>query len=277
MNIEETIIRIFCCIDEKLKELRKQYKIRARGFSPKLTDEEVITMEIFGQMMHQNCVGRIYEYFKNHWQSWFPQLGSRVNFLKQSTNLCQIKQQLMKDLFPPYDDLHIIDGLPLPICKLTRSRRCRSLENFAHYGFCAAKNERYYGVKAHIATNSKGLISFVTLTSADVDERDVLDNLKGYLQGTLLGDKGYLSCEKQASLRHHNIDLLTLKRKNMPDNRSDTLKKFISKTRKNIETTFSILTEFFDAHRIKAKSIYSFTSKLVSKIIAFNFYSLLKS
>src|SRR5215210_5434718 len=277
MNMEEVIIRVYCCIEEKLNGLQEKYRLRTRGFAPKLTDTEVITMEIVGQIAHQNCAARVYEYFKSHWQSWFPALGSRSVFMKQTTNLCQVKQMVMSMIFPPASDFHIIDGLPLPICKLARSRRCRSLQDFADYGFCAAKNEHYYGLKAHIAIDTQGLITFCTLTPANLDERDVLPNLFGEITGILLADKGYISAEKQAELYKNNIDLQTLKRKNMPDNRPETVTKFISKTRKIIETVFSILTEAFDVHRIKARSIYSFASKLSSKLLAANFYSLLKS
>jgi hypothetical protein len=53
------------------------------------------------------------------------------------------------------------------------------------------------------------------------------------------------------------------------------IKKFISKTRKLIETTFSILTENFDIAGIKARSIYSYASKIAAKILAYNFQTIL--
>jgi hypothetical protein len=273
MNIETLIIEIYCCIEEKLKGL----KLRRRGFSPKLTDAELITIEIVGHLMHQNCTQWIYNYFKTHWQDWFPNLGSRANFMKQSYNLSFIKQRLMKDIFPTKSTLHIIDGLPLPICHHARSNRCRSMQDMASYGYCAAKDERYYGLKAHIMIDDKNLITFVTLTSASTDEREVLHNLCGTIYGHLLGDKGYISQEKQAILKKNNIEIHTLKRHNMQDNRSENSKKFISKTRKLIETTFSILTQTFDIAHTKARSIHSYASKIASKILAYNFSILLKS
>mgnify|MGYP000235711881 CR=1 FL=1 len=64
MNIETFIIEIYCCIEEKLRGI----KLRSRGFAPKLTDAELITMEIVGHLTHQNCTEWIYNYFKTHWQ-----------------------------------------------------------------------------------------------------------------------------------------------------------------------------------------------------------------
>ena len=68
-------------IEEKLRGI----KLRSRGFAPKLTDAELITMEIVGHLTHQNCTEWIYNYFKTHWQDWFPKLGSRANFMKRSS------------------------------------------------------------------------------------------------------------------------------------------------------------------------------------------------
>jgi hypothetical protein len=78
MDNEEIIIKIYCSIEEKLRGL----KIRTRGFCPKLTDAEVITMEIFGHLKHQNCTKWIYDYMRDNWSEWFPNLCSRSNFMK---------------------------------------------------------------------------------------------------------------------------------------------------------------------------------------------------
>ncbi|MFT6072468.1 MAG: hypothetical protein ACJARD_001172 [Alphaproteobacteria bacterium] len=270
MNIDTLIIEIYCRIEKSLRGI----KLRSRGFPPKLTDAELITMEIIGHLMHQNCTEWIYRYFKTHWQDWFPKLGSRANFMKQSCNLSFIKQRLIKDIFPPKSNLHIIDGMPLPICKYARSSRCQSLEGHASYGYCAAKDEYYYGLKAHMMIDDKNLITFVTLTSASTDERDVLYNLCGAISGHVLGDKDYISQEKEAVLRENDIKIHTLKRQNMKDDRPKSSKKFISKTRKMIETTFSILTETFDIAHTKARSIYSYSSKIAAKILVYNFQTL---
>ncbi|MDD1608482.1 MAG: hypothetical protein LUQ18_08300, partial [Methylococcaceae bacterium] len=38
----------------------------------------------------------LWRYFRNHWHDWFPNLGSRANFVKQSANLWLLKEQIMK-------------------------------------------------------------------------------------------------------------------------------------------------------------------------------------
>ena len=104
MDNEEIIIRIYCCIEEKLRGL----KVRSRGFAPKLTDAELITMEIFGHLKRQNCTRWIYDYMREHWSGWFPNLGSRSHFMKQSKDLRYVKEYLLKELFPCEEMLHTI-------------------------------------------------------------------------------------------------------------------------------------------------------------------------
>ncbi|MEI8244998.1 MAG: hypothetical protein WCI51_04160 [Lentisphaerota bacterium] len=48
MLAEEYIINVYCLVDEMLKKVVKS-NIRQRGSAPKLSDAEVITMEIVGE------------------------------------------------------------------------------------------------------------------------------------------------------------------------------------------------------------------------------------
>ena len=51
MSISDFIINVFCIIDDELKKMLSGKKLRERGFFPKLTDSEVITMEIVGEFL----------------------------------------------------------------------------------------------------------------------------------------------------------------------------------------------------------------------------------
>jgi hypothetical protein len=55
-------------------------------------------MEIVGEFLEKNTDTKIWRYFKNQWYDWFPNLGSRVNFVKQSANLWAVKQQIQRRL-----------------------------------------------------------------------------------------------------------------------------------------------------------------------------------
>ena len=49
MPLEDFILTVFCWVDQRLNALLGNRPLRQRGFAPKLTDREVITMEVVGE------------------------------------------------------------------------------------------------------------------------------------------------------------------------------------------------------------------------------------
>ena len=125
MSTEDLIITVFCLVDDQLQKLLNGRKLRKRGFQPKLSDSEVITMEVIGEFLGYDQDKQIWEYFKRHWSHFFPSIPDRSNFVRQAANLYFIKKKmhlsLAESLKSYQDELHIIDGLPIPVCKLARA------------------------------------------------------------------------------------------------------------------------------------------------------------
>lgn len=178
VSVEDFIITVYCLVDNELKKLLKGRCLRRRGFKPKLSDSEVITMDIVGEFLgHDTDVG-IWRYFKNHWQPWFPGIGSRVNYAKQSANLWVLKQKIHNELVSQTraltDKLHMADGFPMPVCHFKRAGFSRVFKGSVAYGYCASKSETYYGFKGNLVISSEGVITGITVTPANIDERESL-------------------------------------------------------------------------------------------------------
>lgn len=60
------------------------------GFTPRLSDSEVITMEIVGEVLGHDGDKAIWAYFRRHWAAWFP--GARG-----SDYLCAASGQSLAD------------------------------------------------------------------------------------------------------------------------------------------------------------------------------------
>lgn len=91
MGQENLIIDIYLRIDKNYQKLTACNPLRRGGFTPSLSDVEVLTMEIIGEISgyHNDCF--IWRYFDRHWRSWFPRLGAYKTFAKQCANLFWIK------------------------------------------------------------------------------------------------------------------------------------------------------------------------------------------
>ena len=136
MSIDDFIITIFCLIDDELEKILKGTKLRQRGPEPGLKDSEVIAIEIVGEFLGMDCDKAIWEYFKRHWFHFFPKIPDRSNFVRQAANLHMVKRLLQESLATGLnafgDTLHVIDGLPMPICKFARAHFSHLLRGRSH-------------------------------------------------------------------------------------------------------------------------------------------------
>lgn len=272
MSIDDFIITVFCLIDDAYKKVLQEKKARQRGPVPQLQDSEVITMEVVGEFLGKDCDKAIWEYFRGHWLHFFPKIPDRTNFVRQAANLHMIKYLLQKNLADSLqafsDTLHIVDGLPMPICKFARAYFSQIFKDTAAYGYCATKKEHYYGFRGHIVINSIGVITAATFTAANIDERDVCPELVEKIKGLLLGDKGFIRPELQHDLQKQDLYLQTPVRDNMKEERPKSFLKWMMGTRRLVETVIGQLTERFHIEKIRARDTWHLFSRFWRKLLA---------
>jgi hypothetical protein len=246
--------------------------LRQRGPSPELKDSEVMTMEIVGEFLGMDCDKAIWEYFKRHWAHFFPKISDRSNFARQAANLYVVKRLLQENIAAKLnafeDELHMVDGLPIPICKFARAHFSKIFKGEVAYGYCATKKERYYGFRGHIVISSTGVVTAAAFTKANVDERDVCPELVEKINGLLLGDKGFIRPELQEFLKKKGLHLQTSLRENMKDDRPKSFLKWLIGTRRLIETVIGQLTERFHIEKVWARDLWHQCSRFWRKLLA---------
>jgi DDE family transposase len=271
MGLEEALIVLYLLVDDAYRIVTFGGRLRQRGPEPKLSDVEVLTMEIFGEQQGRHNDAAIHRYFDGHWRPFFPDLGSYQAFARQCAALSLIKQRILDLLFPASDTIHIVDGFPIPVCRACRGNRCRTFRGEAAWGYCATKKEHFYGLRGHLVIDLVGLAVAFTVTAANVDERDTVPNLYDKVRGLLIGDKGFISGDLKAEAAAHDIDLQTPLRNNMPDPRDpDTLARLL-RIRRIGETAIGKLSEMFAAQTTKARDLRGFVNRMARKLLAYNF------
>lgn len=271
MSIEEFIISVYCLIEEKYKEIVGDKKLRSRGEDPSLSDCEVITMLIIGEYMGLGSDKKIWRYFKNHWQSWFPEIGSCTNFGRQGANLCHVQEKMQKslsDILCDNKNLFLFDGFPIPICNPKRYNKKNPFSGIGAFGFCAAKDDHYFGFKGHIIITSCGITKSFSVAPANIDERDILPEVSEGLTGDIIADKGLIRPELTLQLAQNGVNLHTPLRNNMKDPRPKRFVKQIMNIRRLVETVIGQLTERFKIQAIKAKDMWHLMAKINRKILA---------
>lgn len=274
MRIIDFIINVFCKIDDMLKNIFKDKRLRQRGPQPKLSDSELITMEIVGEFLGKDCDEDIHAYFKTHWSDLFPSIPDRSVFVRQSANLWAVKAKLREQftvtlLTDHRNGLWVVDGFPIPICNFRRAHFSRIFKGQAAYGHCASKNMTYYGFKGHLLIDASGAIIGLTVAAANVDEREAFFDLAHLVSGKGLGDKGYIlrDVHKQ-ELRRMGLELETPLRDNMHETRSPEYLRCLNKTRRIIETVIGQLTERLNIEKIRARDLWHLTNRLGRKLLS---------
>ncbi len=208
-------------------------------------------MDVVGEFLGRDTDTGIWRYFKEHWFSLFPELGSRGNYAKQSANLWIIKQRIQASFAAQSgalsDKLHMADGLPMPICHFKRAGFSSIFKGIASYGYCASKSETYYGFKGNLAIGSDGMITGITVTPANIDEGE----------------------DYQAQIREHTqVNLQTPLRSNMNDPRGRHFSRWLTSTRRLVETVIGQLSQQFHIEKVRASDLWHLTNRIGRKVLA---------
>ncbi len=273
MDREDFIITVYCLVCELYQQIVGSHRLRQRGFSPALTDEEVITLEVCGEYFGLDEDEAIYEYFRTHYREWFPELKERTVFVRQAANLWQVKAMIQQRLTvlsgQAADPVQPIDTLPLPVCVYTRSKRNRCFKPEADYGYCAAKDLHYYGFKLGMRISRAGMVIHYPLLPARAHDVQLLDDLLEGFEGVAPADKGFIDAFRHQQLAlKRRIELITPPRKNMPVTASAALQRICKRLRKRIETVGSQLMERFHMDQISARDLWHFQHRIIRKILA---------
>ena len=183
MDRDSFIIAVFLLVCEQYGVIRQQCRLRRGGFSPALTDEEVITVEICGEYFKLECDKDIFACFHAHCRHFFPKLRERSLFVRQYANLWRVKAAVQKRLAmisgEINDPVQSIDTFPLPVCALTRARRDAAFPERLILDACAAKDMRYYGFKLGLRISRLGMITHYSLLPARPHDIQSMDHPAG--------------------------------------------------------------------------------------------------
>ena len=268
MDLSTFIVAVFCLIDDRLKGCR----IRQRGPSPKLSDAEVLTIEIVGEFLGIDTDKGIHLFFRRHYGEWFPSLGEvhRTTFSRQAANLWKIKECIWQELLllAPHDPAFAIcDSMPLPACLFARAYRCKRFRGKAAFGKDILLKQTFYGFRVHVRVCWPGVISRISVAPANAHELRVLPELAEGTSGLIVGDRNYHSPKTRQELAGLGIELLapySSKKRDPTPNKSA----FLSRLRYRIDTVFSQLTGRYCVKRVWARDLWHLASRLLRKVLS---------
>jgi hypothetical protein len=263
--MDNQLIQIYllvCQIYDNPSSLKYQ---RASNFKPNFSDEEIITIYLFGQLNEKFSHRQIYNFIIDYWADWFPAVPSyqafnrRLNLLADNFEL--LFAHLLKTLHSDQSHLSqdfLIDSMPIMLATGTRSSQARVASEIAKCGFSAVKQTHFHGVRLHLIANKKTeslpLPTKMWLKEGNVHDltalREITDELPNGIN--IFGDKAYADESVKAELKEQQIQLFTPIKKPKKEKLTDEQKRFnktVSSFRQPIESYFKWLIDKTDIQR----------------------------
>jgi hypothetical protein len=225
-----------------------------------LSDQELITIYLFGHLQGQFKLKAIHRYVQQHWSAWFPNLPSYQAFNRRLNQLEQVWPVLLGELmaevgFPAVasETDQALDSLPIMLAVRGRSSQAKVALDQADKGYCDSKKIWYHGLKLHLLGAKQyqrmPVPLSLCLTEASRHDLPVLkEQVFVPLPGVLFGDKAYRDQTTKQMLAALGVSICTPDKKEKGQKvykvgQSGLWSRFVSAMRQPIESIFNWLIE----------------------------------
>lgn len=261
MDWQEELISLYVKISKIYQQKLTGYCCRMSNYANlEFSDEEIITIYMFGVMSNNYKIKDIYDYTDRHLRGWFPKLPSYTAFIQRLNKLADsfiAIAEILHEQIPVNESqkmCQLIDSMPIILAHRGRRFKAKVAPEIATAnGYCATKKLHYYGVKLHVLAGYKQgslpVPSYVGLTEAGMADLKAYECILPVLQDqkiNIFADKAYQTQDK-AELKTGKLTLYTPVKKKKGQEFIDAADQLfstaVSKIRQPIESLFNWLEE----------------------------------
>jgi len=258
----------------------------SNNFRPKFTDEECMTIILWGVINRKFTVKDAWGFIKDFYADWFPDLPKYKAFNKRFCYLsdgfrvlCDILLNKISDSLALPITTHLIDSMPIIVAKEKRCKRAKVAKEICNMGYCDSKKMFYYGVKLtaigqsqHKTLPTPRKMLLTPAASHDINmAKEMLQDVYGI---GLYGDKAYINEKWQSYLLdQQDVKIFTPikheKGQKPLESADKLLSTAISRVRQPIESFFNWLQEKTNLEKAsKVRSAAGLLSFVFSRIAA---------
>ena len=280
---ELQFIELYCAVcHEYDTTLVLEAQRQSNNFCPKFTDEECMAIYIWGIANQKFTVSGCYDFIKDYYDGWFPDLPSYQAYNNRICYLADAFKALANILLGGLglDISHadfIIDSIPVVVAGEKRSSKAKTASKLCDKGYCASKEMFYYGVKLHTVAqcNYKAMPTPALMMISKASEHDLgigKEMLDDAANIRVFGDMAFIDKAWQATMQtERNVHILTpVKCKKGETKLSYSNKLFsaaVSRVKQAIESLNNWLIEKTNIQRAsKVRSAKGLTAFLFARI-----------
>lgn len=250
-NLDTLATALYVKIDDLLEAAPELAPWRpAVGFTPKLTDAELVTLAVLQALRGYVSESRWLRHARTHMRHLFRYLPKQPGYNKRLRAAAELIKTVIRVLATDTtlwtDDVWVIDSTPVECGRSKETVKRSDLAGWAEYGYCASHSRYFWGLRLHLVATLGGLPVAFALTGAKADERQVLleifhtdPALTADRPGqTLITDKNYYGAQLEAHLAENDLRLLRPARKGEPPRPGARLFVPLRQTIESINQTF---------------------------------------
>lgn len=220
MEKEIKLIKLYCTICDYYDNTIAVVSQRlSNNFCPKFSDEECITIYLWGIANQKFEVKTCYKFITEYWSEWFPDLPCYENFVKRVNYLADAFAVLVQILMHEQDIdssviEHVMDSMPIIVAGEKRSGTAKTAADMCNKGYCSSKKMYYYGVKLHgLAQKQYRALPKATMFGISPASMSDLtfakENLGGVSNIDIYGDKIYNDKEwMEYMCSYNNVNII---------------------------------------------------------------------
>lgn len=251
----------------------------AGGFTPRITDAEMVTVAVLQAMLGHTSERRWLRHARTHLRTMFPTLPCQSGYNKRLRALAPTMAWLTHTLAAMTgvgdDTVWLADSTPVE-CGRSRETALRSdLAGWAEYGYCASHSRFFWGLRLHLLTTVHGLPIGWALTGAKANEREALHDILASTTGlaeriattpiTIIADKGYYGHDFETEVADAGITLIRPTRKGEKPRPGQ---RFLKPLRQIIESVNDTLKGQLDLEQHGGRTVSGVCARVAQRILA---------
>lgn len=253
------LIKLYCtiCQCNDIRFLEGKQRL-SNNNCPKFTDDELITVYLWGLKKQLSTRKAIYNYAREELHDYFPDIPSYQAFCRRLNRLAGAFQALA-EIFSEKalskaenTSCYVLDSCPIMLAKDSRSNRAKVASEICNLTRNSTRNQWYHGVKLHLfglwQTKKLPIPCAVQISPASYCDlwaaKQIVSDCRPFQNGKLYADRAYIDADWKYELKTlYNIDIVTprKKKKNEYLISGDAFSTSVSSIRQPIESFFGWL------------------------------------